>query len=178
MAPHRSPMTIYLKSRGRHGIPVSPEILTKSKKWGCTKYVASVVNCSDCILSNAWHHNGTTQKSHDHLFKNSRQAWLAIFALKHWQRLKSEVISLLCNEICCQLVNCSDCILRYAWHCNGATQKSHDHLFKKSRQAWLTSFALKYWQNLKNWGYIIAKYLICCQNSKLFWLCPHICLAL
>ena len=65
-----------------------PEILTKYEKvrlyyYRVPKYVASMVNCSDYILRYAWHYNGATQKSHDHSFKKSRQAWLTSFALKY-----------------------------------------------------------------------------------------------
>ena len=93
MGPHISPMTIYLKVDAGVACQFRAEISTKSEKvriYHCCvpKYVASGVNCSDCIITYAWHYNGITQKPHDHLFKKSRQAWLASFALKYRKNLE------------------------------------------------------------------------------------------
>ena len=143
------------------------------------KYVDSDVNCSDCIITYAWHYNGTTQKPHDHLFKKSRQAWLASFALKYRQNPKKwgYIISVYPNMLPVVWI-----VLIVSLHMHGTIMGPHRSPMTNNLKSWgRRGLLVSRWNIDKSWkreDISLLRTQIFCQSVKLFWVYPHICLAL
>ena len=98
---------------------------------GC---ICGGVNYVDFILLHVIRYNGTTQKPHDHLFQKSEQLGLQILPKI---ASKSQKANFRCDSVTGCIyggVNYVDFILLHVIHCNGTTQKPHEHLLQKSGQ--------------------------------------------
>ena len=103
-ASHRSPMTIYFKSRGSLVLEILGQKCEKSPKTRFyhvieTKYVTDELNCAYLFFLYAWQYSGITQKPHDHLFQKSWQPGLGNFGPKIWKIPKNEVLPYQWNQI-------------------------------------------------------------------------------
>ena len=110
-ASHRSPMTIYTKSKlEQWGMAKFCERLyeyTKLVKYywiSDTKYVASGVNCLYSSLLCSWQYICITQKPHDHLYKKSEQWGIAKFCTRLHVRIYEthEILLNQWHQIRCQ----------------------------------------------------------------------------
>ena len=161
---HRSPLTTYLKSRRWGGLLVSRWNIDKMWK----SVVISLLRAQMCCQSGklVWLHPDICLALQ---WEHTEAPWPIIKKVEAGVacQFRPEIL-IKCEKVwyyhgcvpkyVASWVNWSDCILTYAWNYNVTTQKPRDHLFKKSKMRWLSSFELKYWQNVKKCGIIIAVY--------------------
>ena len=104
-------------------------------------YVAYEINFINYFILYKYPWTGNKQMPHDHLFWKSGPP--NIFFSPKWQKIPQKVNYHCASETkyVADVVNCTECVLLYAYNLIGNKQKLRDHLFQKLGQLDTSNFA-------------------------------------